>query len=87
MLSGATPPWFAENVVAIAVVLLLGLMYLVVRLVHKVALRATLLGVLAALAVFVYVNRAPLQACARTCECSLAGRDITVPVCDPDLEL
>lgn len=87
MVIGATPLWFAQNVVAIAVVGLVLLMYLVVRLVQKVALRATLLGVLAVLAVFVYLNRAPLQACAHTCECSLAGRDVTVPICDPGLTL
>ena len=42
-------------------------------------------GVIAViLALFVYANRAPLEVCARTCECQLAGQDVSVPLCDPD---
>jgi hypothetical protein len=50
-------------------------------------LRTVLLGIVLVIAVFVYVNRGPLETCARTCECSIAGRHITVPTCDPDLKL
>jgi membrane associated rhomboid family serine protease len=83
----ATPAWFADNVAAIAILTLLALTVLVLRLVHQVAWRAALLGLLAAVALFVYVNRAPLETCARTCECQMAGQDITVPVCSSDVEL
>ena len=83
----APPPWFADNIAQISVVTLLLLAVLVLRMVQKAALRLTLLAVLAVLAVFAYANRAPLKACAQTCECSLFGRDITVPTCDPDVSL
>ncbi len=83
----ATPAWFADNVAAIAIVTLLVLTGLVLRLVTTTILRFTLLALIAAVAVFSYVNRDPLQACARTCECQIADRDITVPACDPDLDL
>lgn len=83
----ATPAWFADNVAQITLVTLLVLTALVIRLVHKAMLRFALLGLIAAVGLFVYVNREPLQACARTCECQIADRDITVPTCDPDIDL
>lgn len=87
MLVAATPAWFADNVAQIATITLVVLTVLVVRLVHAVILRVVLLTLIGAVAVFVYVNRQPLQACARTCECQIADRDLTVPFCDPDLDL
>ena len=87
MLPAAAPAWFADNVAQIALVTLLVLTVLVVRLVHKAMLRLALLGLVAAVGLFVYVNREPLRACARTCECQIADRDINVPGCDPDLDL
>ncbi|MEO6317822.1 MAG: hypothetical protein ABIP36_03475 [Acidimicrobiales bacterium] len=83
----ATPAWFADNVAQITLVPLLVLSFLVVRLVQKAMLRLFLLGLIAAVGLFVYVNRDPLQACARTCECQIADREVNVPICDPDLEL
>ncbi len=87
MLLAATPAWFADNITTISLVVLLLLTGAVLRLVQKAATRFTLLALIAAVAVFVYVNRAPLESCARTCECSIGGRDIDVPFCDPDLDL
>lgn len=87
MLLAATPAWFADNVAEITLVTLLVLTVLVIRLVHKAMLRLALLGLIAAIGLFVYVNREPLQACARTCECQIADRDITVPNCEPDIDL
>ena len=87
MLLAATPAWFADNVAEITLVTLLVLTVLVIRLVHKAMLRLALLGLIAAVGLFVYVNREPLQACARTCECQIADRDITVPSCEPDIDL
>ncbi len=83
----ATPTWFSGNLTEIAIGTLVVLTVVVLRLVQKVALRLTLLALIAAVALFVYVNRAPLEACARTCECRIADRDITVPTCQPDLGL
>jgi hypothetical protein len=83
----ATPAWFANNLPQIAVGTLLVLTFLVIRLVQKVMVRTVLLGLIALVGLVVYVNRAPLRACAQTCECEIGGRHITVPTCQPDLEL
>jgi hypothetical protein len=83
----AAPAWFADNVAQIAAATLVVLTVLVARLVQKTALRITLLALIGAAALFVYVNRAPLEACARTCECRIAEQDISVPLCDADLDL
>ena len=50
-------------------------------------LSVALLALIVALAVFVYVNRDPLKACAETCECQIAEQDLSVPFCDPNLDL
>ncbi len=85
--TAATPAWFADNIAAICLVALVLVTVGVIRLVQKTATRVTLLALIAGVAVFVYVNRAPLEACARTCECQIADRDLDVPFCDPDLDL
>ncbi len=83
----ATPDWFADNVTQIAIVTLLVLTGLVLRLVQKMTMRVGLLVLIGLVALFVYVNRDPLKACAKTCECQIADRDISIPMCDPDLDL
>jgi len=83
----ATPAWFADNVPQIATATLLLLIVVVLRFVQKVAMRLALLVAIAVVGLLVYVNRAPLRSCARDCECELAGREVTVPFCDPDLDL
>lgn len=83
----ATPAWLADNIALIAILTLAVAMILVLRLVEEVALRTMLVALIAAIAILVYVNRTPLEVCARTCECQIAGRDITVPLCDPDVNL
>lgn len=83
----AAPAWFADNVTQIAVGTLLVLTVLVVRMIQKATTRAILLGLIALVAIVVYVNRRPLEACAKTCECEIAGQHVTVPTCDPGLDL
>ena len=83
----ATPAWFADNVTQIAIGTLVVLTVLVVRMIQKASLRLMLLGLIALVALFVYVNRRPLEACAKTCECEIGGRHITVPTCEPNLSL
>lgn len=83
----ATPLWFADNVPQIATGTLLVLIVVVLRFVQQMAMRAALLLAIGLVALLIYVNRAPLRACARDCECKLAGQEVTVPFCDPDLEL
>lgn len=87
MTLAVAPAWFADNVAPIAFVILLALTGLVIRFAQQVILRVALLGLIAAVGVFVYVNREPLEACARTCECRINDRDITVPTCNPDVDL
>lgn len=81
----AAPAWFSDNLALIALVTLAVLTVAVLRMVQKAALRLTLLALIAVVALVVYVNRAPLEACARTCSCDLAGRTVTVPLCDDQL--
>jgi hypothetical protein len=87
VLLAAAPSWFAENLTLIAVAVLVILTVLVLRVVKETVTRTLLLGLILAMAVFIYVNRDPLQACARDCECEIANQDISVPFCDPNLEL
>lgn len=83
----AAPPWFADNLLLIAAGTLAVLAVAVLRMIQKATLRAALLGVLAVVALLVYANRRPLEECARTCECDLAGRHVTVPICDDSVDL
>ena len=84
MLLAAAPEWFADNAALVTGIVLIAITILVVWIVQRTALRIALVGVGVVLALFVYANRAPLEVCARTCECQLAGQDVTVPVCEPD---
>lgn len=84
---GAAPAWFSDNLTQIAVGTLLVLTFVVLRMVQKLALRVMLLTLIALVALFVYVNRAPLKACANTCECEIGGRQLTVPTCRTDVTL
>lgn len=83
----AAPAWFSENLLLIAGVTLAVVTLLIVRMVQKAMLRVLLLGAVALVAGLVYLNREPLETCARTCQCSLGGRVVTVPLCQRDLDL
>ena len=84
MLLAAAPDWFADNAAPIVVLTLLVLAAVVLWLVKATTVRLLLLVLIAAVAVVTYVNRAPLETCARTCECQVADRDIEVPGCNPN---
>lgn len=83
MLVAASPSWFADNITQISLVALVVTTGLVLKLVSSAVTRTVLLALIAVTALFVYANRDALQACAKTCECQVADRDITVPFCDP----
>lgn len=83
----AAPSWFADNVLEISIGTLAVLTVLVVRMIQKATVRLVLIGLIALVALFVYANRRPLETCAKTCECEIGGRHITVPTCNPDLPL
>jgi cobalamin biosynthesis protein CobD/CbiB len=84
VLLAAAPAWFADNAGAIVVIKLLVLAAGVLWLVPAATMRLILLGLIAAVALFTFVNRGALETCARTCECRIADTDIDVPGCTPD---
>ena len=87
MLVGATPVWFSDHLLLIAAGVLGVVTILVLRVVSDAMTRLIIVGAVVAVAVFVYINRDPLEACARTCECRIVRQDVTVPFCNPELEL
>jgi hypothetical protein len=84
VLVAAAPEWIADNAALVTGIAHVGITILVIRVVRRTALRLALAGVGVVLALFVYVNRAPHEVCARTCECQLVGVDVSVPACEPD---
>jgi hypothetical protein len=82
----ATPAWFADHIVLIALATLVLVTVLVIWVVQRTTVRIACIGVGAILALLVYVNRGPLEVCARTCECRIAGQDLTVPACEPQTD-
>jgi len=87
VLVGAAPEWFADNIVVIAAVVLAVVTLLLLRMVKETVTRLILLAIVVGLAVFVYANRVPLEACARECRCRVVRQDVEVPLCNPDLQL
>ena len=88
------PEWLdAERlqwiILAVLAVLLYG-MYLVTRLVRQVITKFLLFVLLAGVGLSLWIQRADLQECAQTCECSLYGEEVTIPEdrrparCGPD---
>lgn len=67
--------WIALVAVAIVVV---G-MFLVVRFVQKLVLKAVLVGLLALVGLGLWVQRAELGDCVETCDCRLFLFDVEVP--------
>ncbi len=62
-----------------AIALVLVAMFLVVRFVQRLMVKALLFGVLAVLGLSLWIQRDDLQDCADTCSCSLYGLDVEVP--------
>jgi hypothetical protein len=87
VLVAAAPSWFADNVGLIFVALLLVGAIVVFRVVKETVTKVMLLALIVGAAVFVYVNRSPLKACAESCECEIADQEVSVPFCDPNFEL
>ena len=70
--------------------LLLYGMYLVTRLVRQVITKFLLFVLLAGIGLSLWIQRADLEECAQTCECSLYGEEVAIPEdrrperCGPD---
>ena len=83
MSAAALPAWLDPEllqwimVVALAVVLYL--LYVVIRFVHRIVAKVMLLVALVGLGVSLWVQRGDLRDCAVTCECSLYGQAVDIP--------
>lgn len=72
-------PELLQWIVLIVLAVVLYLMYTVIRFVQRMVIKATLFGLLALFGLSLWVQRADLQDCARTCECSLYGQTVQIP--------
>ena len=83
MLLAALPDWLDPEllqwIILVVIAVLLYVMYVVVRFVQRAALKLVLFGLLAGVAVSLWIQRTDLENCARTCECSLYGQTVEVP--------
>ena len=83
MLAAQLPSWAnSDNLQWIAlgvIVAMIVLMLLVLRFVQKLVLKGTLFGVFAIIGLIAWLERADLEDCARSCECSVVGFDVKIP--------
>lgn len=74
-----------RNIPVLSLVFILLLALLALRLIVKTMTRVVVLGFLALLVIFVYVERDNINECAQTCTCTIAGFDAELPACDPKI--
>jgi len=72
-------PELLQWVILVVIAVLVYLMYVVVRFVQRVVLKFVLFALLAGFGVSLWVQRADLEECARSCECRLYGQTVEVP--------
>lgn len=79
----ALPAWLDPELLTwlllVVIAVVLYLMYVVVRFVQRLVLKVVLFVLLAGFGLSLWVQRADLEDCARTCECSLYGQTVEVP--------
>ena len=84
MSAAALPSWLdpllLQWIIVVALVVVGYLLYLVARFVRRLIAKVLLLVILASLGVSLWIQRADLQDCARTCECRLYGQEVVIPV-------
>ena len=77
------PEWLDAERLQWVILALIGLvlygMFIVTRFVQKVITRFLLFVLLAGFGLSLWLQRADLQECAETCECSLYGQDVAIP--------
>lgn len=81
--AGRYEEWVREHSALLAILVCILLALLIVRRVVRTMTRMVLLGTLLLVSLFLYVERANIRECTETCECSIAGWDVELPVCDP----
>lgn len=83
MSAAALPSWLDPELlqwlIVAALVVVTYLLFLVLRFVHRLVAKLVLFAVLVGLGVSLWVQRADLQDCALTCECSLFGQEVVIP--------
>ena len=83
MIAAQLPSWAnSDNLQWIAlgvIVAMIVLMLLVLRFIQKLVLKGTLFGIFAIIGLIAWLERADLEDCARTCECSVVGFDVKIP--------
>ena len=78
--------WVRENSPFLAAAACAILAILVFRLVARTVTRMLLLAILLMFTVFIAAERDQITQCAQTCECELAGFDVSVGVCEPNID-
>ena len=83
MSAAALPAWLDPELLQWIIVVVMAvvayLLYIVLRFVRRLVAKVVLLVALVGLGLSLWVQRADLQDCARTCECSLYGQEVDIP--------
>ncbi len=84
MSAAALPSWLDPELLQWLIVVVLAvvayLLYIVLRFVRRLVAKVVLLVLLVGLGVSLWVQRADLEDCALTCECTLFGQEVVIPV-------
>lgn len=84
MSTAALPSWLDPRllqwIIVVVLVVLAYLLYVVLRFVRRLVAKIILVIILGVLGVSLWVQRSDLQDCVRTCECSLFGQEVVIPV-------
>ena len=84
MSAAALPDWLDPELLQWFIVVILAvvayLLYIVLRFVRRLVAKVVLFVVLVGLGVSLWVQRAELEDCALSCECSLYGQEVVIPV-------
>ena len=82
---GRYEEWVREHTPFLAAAVCAVLGFLVFRLVVRTVTRMLLLSLLLLITIFIAAERDEITRCAQTCECQLAGFDVSVAYCDSTL--
>ena len=84
MLPETLDPDTLRTVAVVVLVVLLVVAFLVMRFIQKMVLRVVVLGALAGLGLFVWVQRDELRDCVPECACTFFGYEVQVEGCPTD---
>ncbi len=76
------PDWIDPDILQWIILGVIGILVLatalIIRTIQKLVMRVLLIAILAGFGISLWVQRADLQDCVETCECSLYGREVRV---------